>query len=251
MDKIEAKPTDKQTLFSTRLTELEQLESFIDKRVSELLSIPKDLSESEDVTKICAALAKAQGMFPNISANRSGYFENSNFSDLHCLVKAVQPALDKNELSITGQIDTIDGKEMLTMKLRHSSGQFIRSRIRIVTSDSIPEYKETIADMKRESFKTLLNLTEDKDPSDNDSATATQREEDVAMREGYTEAQTQYETISIEAEEEIRIELLGHKDIAKFLMKSFKIKNIGDLPKKHFHIFLHKVKENKKAQLGE
>ena len=244
------KEPSKETLFTTRLVELEKLESFIDKRVRDLVSIPRDASESDDVTKLCAALAKAQGEFPKINANRAGYYENSNFADLDVLTHAVRPALKANELSVTGSTDIIDEKEYFTMHLRHSSGQFIRTRVRIVTSDSKLDNSRAIASERTQCFKTLLNITENLDPEDDNFYEESQQEEDIAMREGYTEAQTQYETISIEAEEEIRIELLGHKDIAKFLMKSFKIKNIGDLPKNKFHIFLNKVKENKKAQLG-
>ena len=240
-----------ETSFTAKLHDLEQLETFIDKRVNELVSVPRDPSESDDVAKLCEALAKAQGEFPKIDANRAGYYENSNFADLDALTHAVRPALKANGLSITGQIDTSDDKEFLTMKLRHSSGQYVRTRIRIITSESGLDYSRTIANMKTLGFKTLLNLTENRDPDDNNFYEETQTEEGIAIREGYVEAKNQYETISSESESEIRMELVGNKNIAMFMMKTYKIKNLGDLNKKHYHSFLKKIKEYKKAQLNE
>ena len=58
-------------------------------------------------------------------------FFNSSYADLHAVIKASFPLLSKNSLSVTQGNEMIQGAVCVTTTLMHSSGQWIRSKVKL------------------------------------------------------------------------------------------------------------------------
>lgn len=94
------------------------------------------MKTSEQIDKISAALAKAQGVMENPIKNRtakiqtkSGKEYSYNYADLPVCVDTVRKVLSDNELAAVAMTSD-DGKQpILTMRLIHSSGQWFESSI--------------------------------------------------------------------------------------------------------------------------
>ena len=92
---------------------------------------------SESLKELASALALAQGEFPTIAKTKTGKIEGEGkrghyeysykYADLVDVVKAVQPILAKNGLSVTQPPEFVDGQEVLTTRLLHSSGEWMES----------------------------------------------------------------------------------------------------------------------------
>ena len=204
--------------------------------------------ESANTDKICAALGKAQGLFPKIAVNRSGHLMNSNFADMDIMSHAVRPALEANGLSVTHQIDSTEDGTMLTSKLRHASGQFIRSRIRILGSKSDVEFSESIKTMKRKAFESLLNITVSEDPEDNDSSEEAARNEKEMVKGGFKAPKKRYKTISKDLQRELKKELDYFPDLAEALFSELKIRSLAEIADEDYDGVITKVRKRKEAR---
>lgn len=91
--------------------------------------------ETETTTgtaKLNESLAKAQAEMA--VAEMTGYNPHfkSKFSTLADLVKAARPSLSKYGLSVTQSLDFVDDKYWVLATLRHTSGEFIGSRLQLI-----------------------------------------------------------------------------------------------------------------------
>ena len=85
---------------------------------------------STEVGALAMALAKAQGeMFPAIPNSQNAFLKNK-YADLNSVLSAVRPSLTRNEISFPQTVDFFDGQDYLVTTLIHSSGQWIRSRMK-------------------------------------------------------------------------------------------------------------------------
>jgi hypothetical protein len=240
------KPT---TILKTSLEDLSALEDFISSRVEERVSKHlQDDYESTDTDKLCAALGKAQGLFPKISANRAGYHMNSNYADLDVMAHAVRPALEANGLSVTHQVDSTDNGTIVTSKLRHATGQFIGSRIRVLGAKGDIEFNESIKNMKRKAFESLLNITHELDPEDNDSQEEAARDELAMVKGGYKAPKKRYKTISKDLQRELQKELDFFPDLSEALFAELKIRSLKDIEDKDYDDVITKVRRRKEAR---
>ena len=82
--------------------------------------------------KLNEALAKAQAEMP--IADMTGYNPHfkSTFSTMADLVKAARPSLTKYGLSVSQTTDTVESKIFVCTTLRHSSGEFLESKLPLI-----------------------------------------------------------------------------------------------------------------------
>ena len=234
----------------TSLADLEALEEFISSRVDERVSklLQEDNLETEETDKLCAALGKAQGLFPNLIANRSGFYMNSNYADLDMMVVAVRPALAENGLSVTHQLDSTEDGTVLTSKLRHESGQHIGSRIRILGVKSDLEFDEGTDKMRRKAFKFLLNLTEELDPEDNDAQAEASRNEVENVKGGFKAPKKRYKTISKDLQRELQKELDFFPDLFEAVKTECKVRSLADIAEENYDEVITSVRRRKEAR---
>jgi len=244
--------------FTQQLEFLKQLNDLIDERSSVAIkNAPSDPYESESTNEIAAALSKAQGEFPRISVNQENPFFKSSFADLNNIVRTIRPAMSKYGLSLTQQQKIMpDGASLLVTRLRHSSGQWIEGRVRILPpKNDMQSYASTLSYMKRHSIMALLNLTIDSDYADDDAEVAmvTQREtfaKGTAINRKYDPREQSAEVITREQLDELEYELSQYPDITEMVLDGLKIQSLADMPKSKYMVSIERVRSIKNARNG-
>ena len=261
-EKIEETKQDnkkyEQDSFLNQLQFLEVLNNYIDKKAQEKIdSSPGDTYESECTKEINTAFSKAQGEFPQIGFNRENPYFKNKYADFDSIVKAVRPMLAKNGLSVTQQtVLTSEGATILKTKLRHTSGEWIETRARILPIKADAQsYASALTYMKRYSYMALLNITTSDDMSDDDAERIMYDVRDVkskgvALNTKYNPKEQINETISKEQLEELEYELAKYDDIVDMILDGFKIQSLADMPKDKFLPAVQRIRTIKNAREG-
>lgn len=244
--------------FKDQLEFLQELNKIIEQRTElALKNVPEDAYESAATNEVSTALAKAQGEFPRINVNQENPYFKSGFADLNNIVRAIRPALAKNGLCVTQQTKILaDGATVLVTRLRHSSGQWIESRVRIIPpKNDMQSYASTLSYMKRHAVMALLNVTIDADFADDDAEVAmvSQREtfaKGTAVNRKYDPREQSAEVISKDQLDELEYELAQYPDIAEMVLDGLKIQTLADMPKSKYMVSIERVRSIKNARNG-
>ena len=88
---------------------------------------------SETIGKLAGALAKAQSAMTMVESTSINPFFNSKYASLASVLEVVMPALNKNEIALIqgNRWDTNDNGFYITTTLMHSSGEWIKSEVRM------------------------------------------------------------------------------------------------------------------------
>ena len=91
---------------------------------------------SETIGKIAGALAKAQSGMTMIECNSSNPFFNSKYASLSAVLEVALPKLYENGIALVqgNRWDNVDYGFFITSMLIHSSGEWIKSEIRMPIS---------------------------------------------------------------------------------------------------------------------
>ena len=90
--------------------------------------------KSPEIDKLAAGLAKAQSELEGAKKESTNPFFKSSYADLHAVIKAAFPFLSKNGLSVSQGNEIVPGAICVTTLLMHSSGQWLRSKIKLPLS---------------------------------------------------------------------------------------------------------------------
>jgi ERF superfamily len=90
------------------------------------------MNRSETITKIAAALVKAQADMGNAKKDAVNPFFKKNYADLNAIREAVLPALNAQGISVIQPTCVLEGKNYVETVLLHESGEFISSLTEIV-----------------------------------------------------------------------------------------------------------------------
>lgn len=235
-------------------------ESRLNKQIAELIkknTVQEDFYESNEVDKISEAFAAAQGEFDTVPFNRENPFYKSSYADYDALIKAVRPALKKNNLSI--HHDTRihqEGPTILHTRLRHASGQWFETRARIIPAkDDIQGYGSNMSYHKRYNVMNLLGLSTAHDLDDDDGET-----DMIPHRTVHTKGtainlrnkpQKPKETITPEQVEELQDLLHDHPDIAEDMLDKLRLQSLADLPKEYYLKSIKRIREIILAREGK
>jgi len=88
---------------------------------------------SETLGKIAGALAKAQSEMTMVEAKSTNPFFNSKYASLASVLETAMPSLNKHEIALVqgNRWDNDDNGFYITSMLMHSSGEWIKSEIRM------------------------------------------------------------------------------------------------------------------------
>ena len=88
---------------------------------------------SETIGKLAGALAKAQGEMTMVEAKSTNPFFNSKYASLASVLETAMPALNKHEIALVqgNRWDNDNNGFYITSMLMHSSGEWIKSEIRM------------------------------------------------------------------------------------------------------------------------
>lgn len=213
-----------------------------------------DPYESENVADLVTALSKAQGDYPFIGADRENPYFKSNYADLNMMLNAVRPMLKANGLSLYQSTRfSSSGENLLHTRIYHSSGQWIESRARILPpKNTIQDYGSTLTYNKRYQAATILGITVDHDPSDDDAEVAMVHAREVIAKgpsmAKYNPKDQSHETVTKEQIEELEYELAEVPDLAEHVMDKLQIQSLADMPKSKYMVSLQRIRELKQKR---
>lgn len=92
------------------------------------------MNRSESITKISAALVKAQALMGDATKDSKNPFFKSSFATLNAIREAVMPALNANGIAVLQPMKTVDGRTAIETVLLHESGEFISGETPVVVA---------------------------------------------------------------------------------------------------------------------
>jgi hypothetical protein len=95
--------------------------------------------QSEQINELAAALSKAQGKITGALKDSANPFFKSKYADLASVWDACRAALSENGLAVAQLTESDDAGVYVSTTLMHSSGQWMRSRLRLQPKDSTPQ----------------------------------------------------------------------------------------------------------------
>lgn len=238
--------------YSKLLESFEKLSLLVESNIK-----PKEQYNSDNLTEIATALAKAQGEFKPVMFNQENPYFKSRFADLDIIIKSVRPALSKYGLSfIQQQRMTNEGMTVLHSIILHSSGQWIESRSRIVPpKNDMHSFASTLSYMKRHAAMSLLGITASDDVVDDDAEVAMVQTREMfakgtAINSKYNPKDENFDTITKEQMEELNYELTEYPDIAEQVLEGLKIQSLADMPKTKYSVSMKRIRDIKNMRNG-
>lgn len=131
---------------------------------------------SAEINEISAALSALQGEIEQPALNKQNPYFKSRYVDLSGCLKAAQPVLAKNSLSVA---QIIVGNDLVTL-LSHKSGQWLKSVCPIGTYKSQQDRGSAITYTKRYALCAILGIAADTDDDGNAATDADKRTGSIA-----------------------------------------------------------------------
>lgn len=107
--------------------------------VPRVIEASSDVAHSAELDKLAVALSKAQGAMETASKDSKNPHFNSKYADLANVWEACRTVLSENGLSVVQMPAAEGNKVTVTTLLLHTSGQWIRSKLTMVTEKSTPQ----------------------------------------------------------------------------------------------------------------
>lgn len=210
---------------------------------------------SDEVDKVLAALAAAQGQYQNLVPTQPG--PGGNYANLADIQKATKKALSENKLCLFFQEHLLDdgaGAALLWTSLGHESGQFIATCDRILKTGTLPSIGKRIEVQKRNAAMSILGIAPSQhDPFFHDDNGKNDAEE--AMIESIKNPQPKvedsnkaYETISKSEYDNLMIELDQYPHLVKQIQDLHSITTLADLKKEDYWPAVNQIRKIKKTE---
>jgi len=90
------------------------------------------MNRSDTISKISAALVKAQGEMGSATKDSKNPFFKSSYADLNAIREATIPVLNKNAITVLQPTTVFEGKAYVETTLLHESGEFLTSLTEII-----------------------------------------------------------------------------------------------------------------------
>jgi hypothetical protein len=150
-----------------------------------------DKMQSEQINELASALSKAQGeMTPAIKDSKNPFFKSS-YADLSSIWNSCKEPLSKHGLAVVQTMDTQEGQFVLLTTLAHSSGQWMRSCLPILTEKNTAQgLGSSITYMRRYALSAIVGITCDED-DDGHEASKPKASNKVDFIDSVTKAQMQ------------------------------------------------------------
>lgn len=181
--------------------------------------------QSEDINELITALSKAQGeISPAIKDSLNPHYKNK-YADLNSCWNACRPALSKHGLAIIQTMTENDGKLSLITTLAHSSGQWMRSYLPILTQKMDAQgIGSAITYARRYSLAAIVGIA----PDDDDGNAACDAPKQVPQKKKPEPTISDKEATELE-------EMFDHApnyktQVLNFLQESYKIFTFKQLP---------------------
>jgi len=192
--------------------------------------------ESDTLTKIIPAIIKAQKEMESIKKDgimRVSGRQDRNYATIGSILTPIKASLLNNDITLTQPLMHIDGESFLYTNMRHSSGEFIKSRIIMYkhegTSDQ--DFGKSVTYARKYAAMAAVGVAPDED----DDGESQQQQE-----------RPQYQNTSSDKISEAQLKMfLGRTqkkpEIAMALMEKYNVANPSDFKKRDFNNILIEV----------
>jgi hypothetical protein len=102
-------------------------------------NLRKNKMQSESIAALAAALSKAQADITGALKDSSNLFFKSKYADLASCWDACRKQLAANNLAVIQTTEATEGGTVLVTTLAHSSGEWMRGTLPVVTKDNGPQ----------------------------------------------------------------------------------------------------------------
>lgn len=203
-----------------------------------------DKIQSDQINELATALSKAQGVIsPAIKDSKNGFFK-STYADLSSVWNACRDALSKNGLSIIQTMDFREGQNVLITTLAHSSGQWMRSFLSIITDKNNAQgLGSAITYLRRYALSAMVGITcsEDDDDGNNACSVSDNKREELVRKPIITRDQAEEITSRLnECDDQFK------QNVRNYL-KSLNVDNFYLLPSENYQAILKRISN----KLGE
>ena len=127
------------------------------------------MSQSENINELMTALSKAQGKMKPAVFNKINPHFKSKYADLASIWDAIRIPFSENGLSVIQTVETKEGyTHVMVTTLAHASGQFIRSEMPIMLTDTKPQaLGSALTYYRRYALSAIAGVTADEDDDGN------------------------------------------------------------------------------------
>lgn len=133
---------------------------------------------SENINEIMTALSKAQGKIQPASKDKSNPYFKSKYADLSSVWDACREALSDQGLAVVQTVGRSESGMVLVTTLGHSSGQWIRSEMPIITAKNDPQSLGSIITYyRRYSLSAMVGVCPEDDDGEKAQAAYRKQEE--------------------------------------------------------------------------
>lgn len=199
-------------------------------------------SQSEQINELASALAKAQGALSKAEKDRSNPFFKSKYATLDSIWDAIRAPLSNNGLAIIQTISSQEDQIFLTTTLAHSSGQWMRSEVPVVSGKFTPQVLgSAMTYMRRYALASIVGATSGED---DDGEIAQRRHQEIRNEVVTNEEFNKIESYFSEEDGEYKQKLLNYySDKCKKSLADF-----SQLPREYFDSILNAFEKRKKNQ---
>lgn len=135
------------------------------------------MKTSESIKEIASALAKAQGAMSHPKFNQVNPFFKSKYADLTAVINCIRQPFADNGLSFTQHTECINGKNVVTTLVMHTSGEWMKSSMPLITSATdMQKLASSITYAKRYSLSAICGLSSEEDTDGNEPPKESPRE---------------------------------------------------------------------------
>lgn len=199
--------------------------------------------QSEQTNELFTALAKAQDEMEIARKDCNNPFYKSKYADLQSVVGSSRPSLAKHGLSVIHIMEQQDQHTYMTTQLSHSSGQYIRSRVKLspVKSD-VQSLGSYITYMKRYCYAALVGVVTGEDDDGEacmDRPNGKQPTNSVAPEECI---------LTVEQGNKLRAMIGNRKEIADRITKKYGVPSILSIKQKDFDDIIKGLEQLQKKE---
>ncbi len=170
------------------------------------------MKTSEQIESINAALATAQGEFPEIEKKRGNKFFGSKYADLSDVLSACRPVLSKHGLALLQSISFVEGRILITTRLLHKSGQWFESDLSVrPIKDDAQAMGSSATYGRRYSAEAMLGVSGTQDDDGGEATGNVKKSEDSNVKKSEEKSEDSDEIYSGSHEQKVILNSVLHE----------------------------------------
>lgn len=134
------------------------------------------MQQSETIGKLAEALAAAQGELKPVPRDKENPYFKSKYADLASIVEVAAPILSRHGLAVVQMPGFIEGTEVLTTSIMHSSGEWVSEQMPLfITKRDAQGIGSAITYARRYAYGSAVGIVTDEDDDGNQASQPARR----------------------------------------------------------------------------